>query len=242
MTLWDASFEYLGERIQISPRDLTSTQLERSRHLHFICSPERANAIVDEVYEVDGWRPLMIYEPIPDKCVPEELPALMRVLEHIGVISPNAEEALAILSIPLPVTKAKVQAAASALLKRCPVVVIRCGELGAFIQGTGQVKDGCWIAAFWDIDSVGRVVDVTGAGNSFLGGLSAGLHLTDGNLYEAALYATVSASFMIEQYGLPAISGACDKCHPDVAFFNGDSPHQRLRNLRMSLQSRTAYT
>ena len=76
--------------------------------------------------------------------------------------SPNAEEALTILSIPLPVTKAKVQAAASAFIKRCPIVVIRCGELGAFIQGTQQIKDGCWIAAFWNMDSAGQVVDVTG--------------------------------------------------------------------------------
>jgi hypothetical protein len=76
------------------------------------------------------------------------------------------------------------------------------------------------------------VTDIKGAGNSFLGGLAAGLSLTIGNIHEgtvlvaimtsvwilslrhitsiAVLYTTVSASFVIEQAGLPSIDSEED--------------------------------
>ena len=85
-------------------------------------------------------------------------------------------------------------------------VIIRSGELGAFIACRSQ--PGRWIDPYWTIDEC--VVDVTGkflhghllvwsrrltcgaalvyeclgAGNSFLGGLAAGLALRDGDVYE----------------------------------------------------------
>lgn len=46
----------------------------------------------------------------------------------------------------------------------------------------------------------------TSAGNAFLGGYVAGLSLSGGDPYEAALYATVSASFVVEQFGLPSLT------------------------------------
>jgi hypothetical protein len=58
-------FEYLSPRIRLTPRDLTSTKLERPRILHFICSPSRASDIMSEVDMVKGWSPITIYEPIP---------------------------------------------------------------------------------------------------------------------------------------------------------------------------------
>lgn len=43
------------------------------------------------------------------------------------------------------------------------------------------------------------------AGNAFLGGFIAGLSASNGDQYEAALYGTVSASFIVEQIGLPKV-------------------------------------
>jgi len=62
-----------------------------------------------------------------------------------------------------------------------------------------------------------------GAGNAFLGGLAGGLALGK-NLYDAVLYATVSASFTIEQYGLPPIGPG--------TLWNGDSPERRVEELQ----------
>jgi sugar/nucleoside kinase (ribokinase family) len=120
-------------------------------------------------------------------------------LAQIFLGSPNAEEALSLLSIPLPVSAAKVRSAAARFLAHCSLLIIRCGELGAFIQGKEQQQGGCWIEAFWGEDDKAHIVDVTGrqngflsnksticsegAGNCFLGGLSAGIHLNDGDIY-----------------------------------------------------------
>lgn len=122
--------------------------------------------------------------------------------------SPNAREALSLLSLPLTPTKALIEEAATEFL-RIGVgidgngwVVIRSGELGAYVKN--RVQDGIWVDAFWTSDDEGKVVDVTGmslkaghlafiecvlsgnlgAGNSFLGGLAAGLVLSNGDLYK----------------------------------------------------------
>jgi hypothetical protein len=80
--------------------------------------------------------------------------------------SPNAEEAMGLLSIPLPVTQAKIEEAAAKLLGSGVgeggqgSVVIRSGALGAYVvSGT---KEGRWVEAFWGLNDPHHVVDVTG--------------------------------------------------------------------------------
>ncbi|KAJ3856946.1 Ribokinase-like protein [Lentinula lateritia] len=224
-------FEYLTPRIRITPRDLTNTALERPRMLHFICSPLRASTIISEAEEMEGWNPLTIYEPIPDRCVPKELPALIRVLPSIDILSPNAEEALSLLSIPImrPISKSLIEEAANRFIQLGvkDAVIIRSGELGAYVlrRKTG----GKWVDAFWTEADASKIVDVTGAGNSFLGGLSAGLQIANGDVYEAVFYATVSASFVIEQSGLPEITSSGDRA---LTQWNNDSPWRRLEALK----------
>ena len=81
--------------------------------------------------------------------------------------------------MPQPPTKVDVENAADALLGfGARNVIIRCGSLGAYVKVSGT-EAGAWIPAFFSgADSI-KVVDVTGAGNAFLGGLIAGLSLTN---------------------------------------------------------------
>lgn len=91
-------------------------------------------------------------------------------------------------------------------------------------------------------------MDVTGAGNAFLGGLAAGLHLSDGDVFEGApvgysgeallkavgvgsLYAAISAAFTIEQAGLPQLSGLQYRTGQGE-MWNEDMPRRRLKELR----------
>jgi len=164
------------------------------------------------------------------QCVPGELSSLIEVLPSISILSPNAEEALGLLSRVLPVTQAKIEEAAGRFLdygigdSDQGSVVIRSGALGAYTAS--RAAKGRWVEAFWGPNDLHRVVDVTGAGNAFLGGLGAGLRFTQ-DVYEAVLYGSVSASFTIEQEGLPLIE-------PDGGSWkwNGDSPQRRLSELR----------
>jgi len=148
--------------------------------------------------------------------------------------SPNAEEALSILSLHTQPKRWAIEQAADTFLEfgigeeRTGSIVIRCGEMGAYVKS--HAKEGMWIDAFWNSrEDSRRIVDVTGAGNSFLGGLAAGLWFSQGDIYEATLYATVSASFVIEQEGLPVLSPSDGQ---DTAFWNGDLPQRRLQVLR----------
>jgi len=97
------SFEYKTPRIRLTPADLEGTKLAKPKMLHFVCSPSRALSITSEFNAT--WEPITIYEPIPICCVPEELDELTSVLRSISIFSPNAEEALSLLSLPLPPSK-----------------------------------------------------------------------------------------------------------------------------------------
>ncbi|KAJ7086671.1 Ribokinase-like protein [Mycena epipterygia] len=241
------SFDYITPRIRITPKDLQGTRLEKSTTLHFICSPSRASTIMSEVQQTPSWNPTVIYEPIPDRCVPDELGPLVKVLPLIDILrcnlflltlgnlaklfSPNAEEALSLLSVSLPPTKKLIEEASHKFLelgvgadgKGC--VIIRSGGLGACVATKDQTPR--WVPAFWTSKDEDKIVDVTGAGNSFLGGLAAGLLLEDGDIYEATFHASVSASFIIQQEGLPVISVA-----NGATQWNGDTPQRRLKELR----------
>ncbi|KAG8218408.1 Ribokinase-like protein [Butyriboletus roseoflavus] len=156
------NFEYLTPRIRLSPRDLHVTRLSHPATLHFICSPTRALQVISEV----DWNPIIIFEPIPDRCVPEELPSLITAMASIDVLSPNAQEAFALLSLTSPVTRDAVQSAALGFLdfgvgpsgKGC--VIIRSADLGACVATRAK---GCrWVDAFWTAQDTSNIVDVTG--------------------------------------------------------------------------------
>lgn len=74
-------------------------------------------------------------------------------------------------------------------------VILRMGAKGALVtKGDGV----------WHIPAVpANVVDVTGGGNSSTGGFLAGYCESGGDIVHAGLCAAVSASFIIQQYGVP---------------------------------------
>ncbi|KAF8428762.1 structural stability of L-A double stranded RNA-containing protein [Tirmania nivea] len=127
----------------------------------------------------------------------------------------------------------------------CGAVLVRCGALGCYIViqdepnpspnpaierrkekgGEGETIPiiALWLPAYHDLTSE-KVVDPTGAGNAFMGGLAIGLRrplipVKTGTLkwcenwprvrkwVVAAAHASVAASFAIEQIGLPVVTG-----------------------------------
>jgi sugar/nucleoside kinase (ribokinase family) len=97
---------------------------------------------------------------------------------------------------------------------RVGCIVVRCGKWGCFIAHPDIPVQDRWLPAFHASSAIGeqndRVVDPTGGGNAFLGGLSVGLvrstsKASGDRLKEAAIWGTISASFAIEQVGMPAL-------------------------------------
>lgn len=157
----------------------------------------------------------------------------------IAVFSPNHEEAGTFFGEAIEEQEAdakpqKIQDLAQKYLDLgLPTTcIIRSGKLGAYVKQAEHyahdedTTQGIWIPAYYQNSD--RVVDVTGAGNAFLGGLMAGLYLENENVRQACLYGSVSSSYVIEQYGLPGMQ-------QDGTWNKEDKPTQRLHAMRTRL-------
>ncbi|GAA6028422.1 hypothetical protein JCM8097_007023 [Rhodosporidiobolus ruineniae] len=236
-------FKYLSPRKRLEPIDLPAP-LRTSRYLHLCCSPTRSlvinSQLLPPVNHTPSWQPGLVYEPIPDRCVPEEMDSLRQILPHCAVFSPNHEEAWAFFGVSAAEAIRRGKAGIEAVAQRFfdegagGAVVIRSGPLGAYAAKKGE-EQGVWVPAYHSYEdgtATGKVQDVTGAGNSFLGGLMSGLVLHPDDLKTAVECASVAASFVIEQFGLPTVEAD----EAGVERWNGVSPADRLAEL----QQRTA--
>lgn len=119
--------------------------------------------------------------------MPEELDEIITVAPSFAVFSPNLLEMQSILSIPAtdPPSRSDVVRAAEVFHqlvletgKSAPTVIVRAGEMGSYTLS--EQWEG-WVPAYWRKEEQERVVDSTGGGNAFLGGLCAGLLLSEGD-------------------------------------------------------------
>lgn len=131
----------------------------------------------------------LVLEPTTENL--EELAvAYQRVLPQLDLFSPDLGEAETITGQSDPEVMFQTLFSWGA-----PLVAIRMGDRGSVVQkATGES---------WQVPAIpATLVDVTGAGNSYCGGFLTGLG--DGlSPFESSLRAAVSASFALEQFGLP---------------------------------------
>lgn len=206
------AFKYLTEKKRITAEDLTP-QLLRSKSFHLICGPERCIEQVQGILSKKllltstDPKPLFIWEPVPDLCIPSALPATREALKYIDVLSPNHEELAALFDTPHSTTalsRELVETQAQSLLDDIPgsklSIVVRCGAQGCFVLSSNAKR---WLPAL-HTDS-GKVIDPTGGGNGFLGGLAIGMVRCERDVVEAARWGSVAASLCIEQVGMPVL-------------------------------------
>ncbi|PWN30206.1 Ribokinase-like protein [Jaminaea rosea] len=123
---------------------------------------------------------------------------------------------------------------------RCPLIVIRGGAAGSCVlyeREPGQASIEADVPAYHTAATSKAVVDVTGGGNSYLGGLTAWLSMhqppadteedTRQWLRGALGRGAVSASFAIEQLALPRL----EQEQGQGETWNGESPQIRLEEL-----------
>jgi len=147
---------------------------------------------------------VLVAEPSPEQ-VSAPLVAYQHLLPNLSVFSPDIDHARRLTgqSDPHAIVQALLDAGA-------PSVALRMGAQGSLVcERSG---------AAWHIPAVPpkAIVDVTGAGNAYCGGMTVALA---GGLpiVEASLRAAVSASFALEQFGPPHIDAA--------------QPHERDRRM-----------
>ena len=186
----------------------------------------------------------MFWEPVPELCIPEECAKFKEAVQYVDVVSPNAEELAGFFMSERPVWSEE-KAAQEVLAwgigaHRNGMLVTRQGSKGcaAYLQerhfhlrpyhlNTGEMPS--------------KVVDPTGGGNAFLGALalamnekvSPSMSVLDsllaevepqGRLLGALIYATIAASFVIEQPGMPLLS----RKGGEQEWWNGEAFEDRL--------------
>lgn len=185
-------------------------------------------------------RPLFIWEPVPDLCTTDELQNCLKALKYVDVISPNHGELGGFFGKD---TNGEASVDFRMIEELCNQwlengigddghggIVVRCGKDGCLVTRNGLRK---WLPAYHQ--SAEKVVDPTGGGNGFLGGLAIGLVRSGNapgleNLEEAAIWGSISASFAIEQVGMPVLAHS-----PQGETYNGVRVEDRLSEFKLQL-------
>lgn len=171
----------------------------------------------------DAKRPVIIWEPHPKSCTQPLLKEHVALLHDgaVTVFSPNHHELNSFFD-DLPGSsfdRAAITARARSLFRppkyvyednaRQPlgvqVIIIRAAENGCLVLSRDST-DVVWLPAYYGASEQDKIVDPTGAGNAFLGGLAQGW-LETGDWTRAACYGTVAASVIVEHVGPPTKDG-----------------------------------
>ncbi|CZT03761.1 related to MAK32 protein [Rhynchosporium agropyri] len=296
-TSQNRAFRYTTPKLRLTT-DALPPALLLSKSFHLICSPTRCIELVTTILRArkalsrDVEKPLFVWEPVPDLCLPTELLNCTNCLPYIDIMSPNAHELAGFMGdtgsevLPHPdptnssstISKPWVERACSQLLESMPLksytLVIRCGADGCYVakngggrrtvlkpntkskpnpkpdslpttskkRRTNHARGGLtldmdmtalfaglldqdgdlirgddegevifqegidrWLPAYFSAEESERVVDPTGGGNGFLGGMAVAL-ARGREVVEACYWGSVSASFMIEQVGVPVLT------------------------------------
>ncbi|RPB06412.1 Ribokinase-like protein, partial [Morchella conica CCBAS932] len=219
-------FRYLTPKKRLEADDLIAARLVVAKTIHFICSPVRAQMVAYELCGIlDDCRPgagaatRFIWEPVPDLCTPEHRLDMYKTLKLVHVISPNHAELAGFYGIEDPTdnsSRATIEALTAKLVTagigphNTGAAIVRCGKMGCLVSSHGRPP--VWLPAYYSTDGDNgegpnheKVVDPTGGGNTFIGGVAIGLVRYPGNFVMAAAMGAVAASFAIEQIGIPVL-------------------------------------
>ncbi|ODQ79320.1 hypothetical protein BABINDRAFT_37017 [Babjeviella inositovora NRRL Y-12698] len=228
-------FEYMTPKKRIEVVDLLENpSLLKSQTYHLICSSERCLEIIGALKEgraqYDIPDPVIIWEPVPYDCTPENFAHCCAILDRVDIFSPNAAEAAAYFDKPEPSEPADIEAVADAFLpflKKKSLygngVVLRCGAMGCLVK-TSVSKTTSWIPAYHNPQNLDyKVVDPTGGGNTFVGAFAASFIVGKGNWTLSGICGNIASGIAIETIGAPVLSSANGK---DI--WNGVSLESRI--------------
>lgn len=203
-----------------SPADLEGTSLLKSKCFHILALPEeviRQVTLISRLRAREGLRerPLIVWEPAPSGCDVGNLGAHMKACKVVDVFSPNHLELRKLVEGDHKAAKGLSRAAVEIQAKKFldggvgrtgeGLVVVRAGEHGSLTLSEAGPQ---WLPPFFQGESApSTIVDPTGAGNTFLGAFAATYQAT-GSSKHASINGAVAASYALQQFGVPSLSGA----------------------------------
>ncbi|KAJ5706702.1 hypothetical protein N7488_006503 [Penicillium malachiteum] len=238
-TFGPKDFKYTTPVLNIDENSIAESHILASKAFHYLATPQDIQTRVSSLLTLRqkagiSTRPLIIWEPAPLSCNPENRQAFLEAARHVDILSPNHLELGKFFSRTGRDTPAKtnIEELASIILNsgvgpaKRGIIVIRAGGQGCLLQSWDLPPT--WLPPLYDSESssgqqaVG-VVDPTGAGNAFLGGFGVG-YIQTKDAVTAACFGTVSASIALEQIGMPT------KTHSgDMELWNDTSVQERLQ-------------
>lgn len=181
-----------------------------------------------------------------------------KTLKLMTVISPNHSELAGFYGIedPLDISSPSTIASLATKLVTAGIgpngtgaVVVRCGKMGCLVSSRKRMN--VWLPAYYSSEDSGteesetgpkkgeknhpKVIDPTGGGNAFIGGLAIGLVRSSGNFVLAAAMGTVAASFAIEQIGIPKLEKRGGKDGGEL--WNGVEVKERLEEYKKRVEA-----
>lgn len=218
----ERKYQRLTAPLPSTTADIITTNMISSACFHFFDIPETVYTQIEEITTLRTKRaitsrPLYVWEPQAKTCSPDTFEHHKRVIEEVDIFSPNhAELALFFAESSIGAVafdKTTVEQQALAFMPKSSshplCILIRCAEHGCFVlsANAGGERQSAWLPAY-HLPGSKSVVDPTGAGNAFLGGVAMG-YLQGKDFVMAAACGAVAASFAVEVVGLPGI-GNCD--------------------------------
>lgn len=219
------SFVYSTPKKRIEASDIIETgNLVGLRSFHFCCAMDRCGESIDlflsKVLNSGKPKPIFIFEPFPDVCIPLNLESLFSMLHKVDVFTPNLNEAAEFTGLTnLPHTEEEIAQLALMYFKHMSPdggVVLRCGELGCYVK----TKKLAIMLPPYHTDQ-NKVIDVTGGGNSFCGAFAAALCLSSDWLI-AGVFGNLASGCVIEALGMPNMQTGAEE------LWNGMSVKSRL--------------
>ena len=214
------TFHYPTPLLQPEAKQPEGTNLLNSAAFHGLASPDNLVTQVEALLRSRQssnaeTKPLLIWEPLPSSCNSVNLDTHLQACKCVNVFSPNHLELAALLSESENCTDAvgrvEIEAYSQKLLDLLDqetntslIIVIRAAEHSCLILPRScQVF---WLPSVYQL-APSKIVDFTGAGNAFLRALGMLLQ-SNGNIKEAAIHGTITASFALWQVGLPVLGSA----------------------------------
>ena len=240
------AFRYTTAKVRVDETSLTD-EMVLGRAFHMVCSPERCVSLVKGI-EAERDRlgcaedAIFVWEPVPDACELSALDAVREAARYVDVVSPNLAELSALFGKDEMEDEQyeRMDERCVAILQgefgdRGGAVVVRCGSRGCYLKSRVCTRQ---LPAYWTgSEAKEHVVDPTGGGNQFLGGLCMGLQSDTpegySRLERGGIFGNIAASFAVEQFGAPKLS----KGPSGDELWNGVPVEERMRRYISRLTS-----
>lgn len=151
------AFKYSTPKKRLTAADL-SPRLLQSKSFHLICSPTRCKELTADITSrrkeimpsESYYKPIFIWEPVPDLCTPDELLNCTNTLPLVDICSPNHSELAAFMGDDGldpntgNISTAAIERSCEQLLASMPLqsftLVVRAGDKGCYLARNGGRK------------------------------------------------------------------------------------------------------